>query len=427
MTRSVTVLAYLGLAEIAMPIAREMVRRRLLRGKEDPERWRERLARTDELRPDGPLIWFHAASIGEALSIIDLVGLLLKEREGLNVLVTTGTVTSAAILTSRLPPRAIHQYVPVDAAPAVRRFLNHWRPDTAVWTESEIWPALIHHTHRRGCPMYLVNARISAKTASRLRMVRRYAQSLFGRFTRILAQDRVIAERLVKLGVSRTRIEVTGSLKESATPLPVDEVQLKELTQRFAGQPVWCAASTHPGEEDAVTAAHRYARRIFHHLILILVPRHPERGDEIAANLREEGWRVAQRSKGETIDRATDIYLADTIGELGLWYRLAPVSFVGGSLVRIGGHNPFEPTLLGSALLHGPYVANFSHAYDRFQRAGGAVAISEPDALGPAVVDALAPDRAAALAAAAWSVTSEGADVATRVCDMLLESLERAA
>ena len=208
---------------------------------------------------------------------------------------------------------------------------------------------------------------------------------------------------------------MTGSLKDTAQPLPHEPEMLKQITNDLAGRLVWCAASTHPGEEEMVIDAHRHARRSYPGLVLILVPRHPERGSEIAQMLRSRGWQVSCRSAQEPLDRNTEIYLADTLGELGLWYRAAAVSFVGGSLVPVGGHNPFEPALLGSAILHGPEVFNFETAYRRFGDAGAAVVVPSAEDLGPKLSDTLRVDRSAELAAAAWAASSDGVDVVREV------------
>ncbi|MSU91935.1 3-deoxy-D-manno-octulosonic acid transferase [Rhodobacteraceae bacterium 2CG4] len=415
MPRSLALALVLAASELAPPFVRGVLRRRLSRGKEDPDRLHERLGRPAMPRPEGRLAWFHAASVGESVSLLALVETLLQAQPDLRVMITTGTRTSAELIAERLPARAFHQYVPVDTGPAVRRFLAHWRPDLAVWTESELWPRLLVATRARGIPALLINARMSARSARRMGRLGAYGAALLGRFDAILAQDDAQAERLLALGAPPGRVEVTGSLKDTAQPLPHEPNALKTLVKTLAGRTVWLAASTHEGEEEMVSRAHREARRSVPGLLLILAPRHPERGPRIASDLRAEGWTVAVRSEGGKPDRNTDIYLADTLGEMGLWYRIASVSFIGGSLVDVGGHNPFEPALLGSAILTGPFIQNFETAYTRFRRAGAAVLVPHPGELGAKLAETLPPDRAAALATAAWSVSSEGADVTRRV------------
>ncbi|HPG21952.1 MAG TPA: 3-deoxy-D-manno-octulosonic acid transferase, partial [Amaricoccus sp.] len=372
-------------------------------------------------------IWFHAASVGEAASLLELVRRLADGRPDLTCLVTTVTVTSAQFLAGRLPEGCIHQFVPVDVLPWVARFLDHWRPDLAVFTESELWPATLSELHRRGIATYLINARISHRTYRRWRSARGLARALLRRFDRILAQDELAAEQLTALGADPGRLEVTGTLKEGAAPLPHDEAERARIARAFASRPIWLAASTHSGEEDIVLAAHASVRQAQPNLTLILAPRHPDRGDGLATILRARGLSVAQRSKGEAIEPDTEVYLVDTLGEMGLWYRIAPVSFVGGSLVEVGGHNPFEPALLGSAILYGPHVRNFEDAYRRLAAAGAAVEVRSESDLARALRETLAPDRAAEMAAAAWETCSEGAEVTDAVMAAIADVIDRKA
>jgi 3-deoxy-D-manno-octulosonic-acid transferase len=406
-------------------VARRLLARRATAGKEDPARIGERMGRPGAARPDGRLAWFHAASVGEAASLLELLRRIEAGRPDLTCLVTTVTVTSAQLLEARLPARAIHQFAPVDVLPWVERFLDHWRPDLAVWTESELWPATLVATHRRGRPMVLINARISTRSYQRWRWMGGMARALLRRFDRILAQDDLAAEHFGRLGAAPARLEVTGSLKEGAAPLGHDEAERVRVARAFAGRPVWLAASTHPGEEEIAVAAHARARRSLPMLALILAPRHPVRGDGIAEMLRARGLVVAQRSRDEPVTPDTDVYLADTLGEMGLWYRVASVSFVGGSLIEVGGHNPFEPALLGSAILHGPHVRNFADGYARLGAAQAAVRVADEGELAAALTATLAPDRAAAMAAAAWDAMSDGAEVTDRVLEVLGGYLDR--
>ncbi|WP_111429037.1 3-deoxy-D-manno-octulosonic acid transferase [Rhodobacteraceae bacterium DSL-40] len=395
--------------------ARRRLVRRCAAGKEDPNRLGERMGQAGLDRPEGPLVWFHAASVGEAMSLIELLRRLRQSRPELTCLVTSGTLTSARMLAARLPPGCLHQFVPLDVLPWVQRFLDHWRPELAVWTESELWPATLCEVSRRGIPMMLINARISARTYRRWKSAPRTARALLRRFDRILAQDDLAGMQLAALGADPDRLSVSGSLKEGAAPLPHDEAERRRMTSLLGGRPVWVAASTHGGEEELVLAAHAAAVRAIPRLLLILVPRHPERGDEIEELLRSRKLRSARRSADEPLTEDTDAYLADTLGELGIWYRIAPVSFVGGSLKEIGGHNPYEPALLGSAILHGPHVRNFADAYRKLTEAGAAMEVHSAADFGRALVLALAPDTAARMAAAGWDVVSESAEVTDRV------------
>lgn len=401
-------------------VRRKLAERRKA-GKEDPGRIGERMGEAGLPRPEGRLVWFHAASVGKSLSLLEVLRRLGERAPALTCLVTSGTVTSADLLAKRLPEGCIHQYVPVDVRPWVVRFLEHWRPDVAVWTESELWPGMICETDRRGIPMMIINARISEKSYRQWSRFPWSAAAVLGRFDAILAQDELAARQLRSLGADPGRVQVAGSLKESSAPLPHDERALQDFSARLNNRPVWVAASTHPGEEEIVVAAHQAALRAIPGLLLLLVPRHPDRGPEIAARLRSEGHRVAVRSQGEELATETGIYLADTLGELGIWYRIAPVCFVGGSLFEIGGHNPYEPALLGSAILHGPHVRNFAEAYEKLEAAGAAIAVRDAAGLGRVLARVLSPDVAAEMAASGWDVCSEGAEVTNRV----LSAIER--
>lgn len=427
MTRSIALGLYLmWSARGGQRFAERRLRERLAESKEDPARIDERRGIAGQARPDGPLIWFHAASVGESVALLELVRQLREDRHDLSILVTTGTVTSAAVMADRLPDGALHQFLPLDARPFVRRFLDHWRPDVAVWTESELWPTLICETRARAIPMVLLNARMSKASHDRWRFLRGMARSLLQRFDRALVQDSLTEIYLRRLGLPVDRMEVTGTLKEGAAALPVKSSDLQSMRAEIGGRPVWVAASTHPGEEEKVLEAHRIALRTNPRLLLILVPRHPNRGDEVAALLESGNWTFTRRSTGEGPEAEVPVYLADTMGELGLWYRLAPVSFVGGSWEPIGGHNPFEPAALGSAILHGPYVTNFVDIYQRLTEARAARLVSAPQTLAEAVDDLLSPDRAAAMAHAAWEVVSSGADVTERAKTVLLDMLDAA-
>lgn len=422
MGRSLGLAIYLWAMRHADGFARRKLDERLAAGKEHPDRLSERLGRAGIARPEGPLIWFHAASVGEILSLVELIRRLRIEIPEAGVLVTSGTVTSAEMAARRMPKAVIHQFAPVDTRGAVRAFLDHWRPDLAIWTESELWPTMIHETHARGIPMLLVNARMSQRSSRRWRLARGIARSLLCRFDRVLAQDEATAAHLAWLGMPADRVEVTGTLKEGSAALPCDETERQRMVAALGRRPVWLAASTHDGEEAMAACAHRRAARSAQGLLLILCPRHPERGDAIAAELREDGWDVAQRSRGEGIRRETQIYLADTLGELGLWYRVAPISFLGGSLVPVGGHNPFEPAALGSAIIHGPHVQNFRDIYHRLHEADAAVEVTDEAGLARAVEEALNPDVAARLAHNAWEVSSAGAEVTDIVLDAVLQA-----
>ncbi len=423
--RSALLGLYLFVSRRLAPPTRRLLLRRRMEGKEHPIRMAERMGEAGLPRPEGRLVWFHAASVGEAASLLELLRRLQLARPEVTCLVTTVTVTAERFLDERLPPGCAHQFATADVVPWVERFLDHWRPDLAVWTESELWPATLWATSRTGAPMLLINARISNRSYRRWRFARGFARALLRRFDAILAQDALAGQQLTALGADPAGLRVTGSLKEGSAPLPDNERERVAITRAFAGRPVWLAASTHPGEEESALHAHMMARRALPMLAMILAPRHPTRGDEVAALIRAKGLNVAQRSKGEPIGAETDVYLADTLGEMGLWYRIASVSFIGGSLAEVGGHNPFEPALLGSAILHGPHVRNFAEAYERLGEADAAIEVSGADDLGRVLGVVLAPDRAAEMAANAWAACSEGAEVTDTVLETIGALLDR--
>lgn len=418
--------AYLSFTRFADGWARRRLKRRMDEGKEDPERIEERFGRPSVPRPEGPLVWFHAASVGESLSILELLRAVQTDFPDLNILVTTGTRSSASLLDFRLPEGVIHQFVPIDTRRAVQGFLRHWRPGLAVWTESEFWPRLMMDTKRSGAKMVLVNGRISEKSRNAWTWLKGMAKKLMRQFDLMLVQSDEIAAYFRQIGAPAKRVLVTGSLKEGAVPLPCDDTARKEMVRQIGQRPVWLAASTHAGEEEIVIAAHQRVQKKNPELLLILTPRHPERGDDVMNILNDAGMKVARRSKGEKIEQDTQVYLADTLGEMGIWYRVAPVSFVGGSLQEIGGHNPFEPAALGSAILHGPFVSSFADIYQRLSDGGAAIRVESDTDLADALQRCMNADQAALLASAAWSVSSEGASVTDEVLDHLRPYLDAA-
>lgn len=424
MGRSLTLSAYLLFAKNADWFARRRLAKRLANGRENSARISERFGETNLPRPDGLLIWIHTANAAENQSILELAGRLQDTHPRLNFLVTTATMADTS--ESNMPPGIVHQYTPLDTMLAVTRFLDHWHPDLTIWSDTAFWPTLMHETSKRDIPMVLINARMSAKTYRKWRAFRGMATSLLNRFDILLAQDTLTAQYLQSLGVRSNKVQVSGSLKEGAAPLQHNELERKALASAINGRTVWFAASTHPGEEEMILKAHQIARRSFPELMLILAPRSPERGDELAEKLQDDSCVIAQRSKGQEITNRTDIYLVDTIGEMGLWYRLAPVSFIGGSFVPFGGHNPFEPAALGSAILHGPQVYNFKDAYDRLTSVNACIKVADEHELAQILEATLEPERAALLATAAWEACSEGADVTDKVLQTLSEYLPKA-
>lgn len=401
---------YRGLAVLAGPFALLHLRRRARSGKELPERLQERTGRATWTRPAGDLVWVHAASVGESASALPLIERLLREDRALHVLLTTQTATSARLLEGRMPPRCIHQFAPADRPAWVRRFLDHWRPRLALWVEFELWPTLILETRARAIPMALLNGRMSLPAFRRWGRFPRGIARLLGAFDLVLGLDPEHAARLQARGAPGARY--LGNLKSAVPPLQVDATAVARLQAMTGSRPIWVAASTHAGEEEHVADADAVLRRRYPALLTILAPRHPERADAIAALLAARGLRVARRSTGAALEPAIQVYLIDTLGELGLFYRLAGLAFLGGSLVTWGGHNPLEPARLDCVVLSGPHTRNFAHVYARMI-AGGAV-VTVPDAAGlAAALDRLlgAAGERARLIAAGRAVAAEEAGV----------------
>jgi len=368
---------YRAAAQSLAPFSGLFLRRRAQRGKEELARLGERRGQAGLARPDGRLAWLHGASVGEGLALLPLVDRLIGK--GFHVLVTTGTVASARILAQRLPSGAFHQYAPLDAPRFIERFLDHWRPDLFLLAESEIWPNMICAVHARAIPIASVNARLSPRSFARWRLAPSFISALLSRIDICLAQSEDDAGRLLQLGAPR--VVAAGNLKYDVEAPPADPDRLRALFTGLGPRPVWIAASTHAGEEALALSAHKRLVRQLPDLLTIVAPRHAVRGDEITALARAAGLETAQRSRGEAPGASTQVYVADTMGELGLFYRLANVIFVGKSLVGQGGQNPIEPAKLGSAILHGPHVGNFIDVYAALDQGGGAFVVNDADDL----------------------------------------------
>jgi 3-deoxy-D-manno-octulosonic-acid transferase len=370
---------------VLSPIAAPILRYRLSRGKEDPARWREKLGEPTAARPPGRLAWLHAVGLGEVLALRGLIAEMADRAPDLSFLVTS-TARSAALATARnLPPRTLHQFLPLDLPGPRRRFLDHWRPDLSVWAEQDLWPGLVADAAARGVPLALVNARMNAAAFRRRARARGLYAQILRSFDLIAAQDEATARHLEALGAPAP-VPVTGSLKPAAPPLADDPISRAEIETALGPRPVWLAASTHAEDETVALTAHRAIAEAAPEVLLLLVPRQPARGPEIAEAARAAGLAPALRSGGALPGASTQVYIADTIGELGLWYRLAPAALIGGSFGPVNGHNPWEPARLGCAILHGPNTANFAADYAALHAAGAARLVRA------------APDIAAALA-----------------------------
>lgn len=415
---------YAAATAVAAPLIRRGIRRKMAAAG-DEARLGERFGQASLARPDGQLIWMHAVSVGELLSILGLIRSLQAHSPDLQVLVTTTTSTSAALAAKRLPEVALHQFSPLDTPGAVRRFFNHWKPDLAVFVESELWPRQIVEAHRRGIPLALIQARLSQKSLSRWKKFPSTARALLTRFSLVLCQVESTRSAVISLGLSPERTLTSGDLKASSDPLPVDAEELARLQAAIGDRPLWLAASTHPGEEEQVAEAHGIFQEKFHDGLMILAPRHPERGDDIAHMLRNDGWDVAQRRHHDEINALTEIYVADTLGEMGLWYALAPVTFVAGSFSDVGGHNPYEAAHFDSAILHGPKFANAALTYKDMDEAGAALKVRDADALGAALLDLSDSSRAETLQKRAHEFATSARNIRDEIAHNLLMLLSK--
>ncbi|MBX9804844.1 MAG: 3-deoxy-D-manno-octulosonic acid transferase [Alphaproteobacteria bacterium] len=332
------------------------VHKRLKKGKEDPHRLNERFGKASKARPKGSVVWFHGASVGEAVSLLPLLHRIRKEFPHITPLVTTGTVSGASVMMKSLPQGCIHQYSPIDIPAWIGQFLDYWHPDIAVFVESEFWPNVLLGCRARKIPLYLVNAHLSEKSFRSWKRFPGVIKYLLSCFEVSLAQSKTIAQRLIDLGALPSKVRICGNMKFAANPLPYDADDLSLLQAALHGRSVWVAASTHDGEEDFVADVHKRLKEALPTVLTIISPRHPRRGEDIVNALTRKGLKVTRRSLQEKITSSTDIYVADTMGELGLIYRLSDVAFLGGTLTPIGGHNPIEAVLLDCALIWGPHT-----------------------------------------------------------------------
>ncbi len=401
-----------------------------LRARRGDTRERERLGERFQARPDGDLLWLHGVSVGESLSLLPLLDAISGIRPDLNLLVTSRTRTSAELLERRLPKGVLRSYAPLDLPNSIRRFLQTWRPGALILAESELWPGLVTGCHSAGVPVALINARMSERSIRNWFRFPESARMLLGPVALAESQDAAMAERLVALGAAPESVRVTGSLKAASGPLPGDPEEVGAARKALSGRLAWLAASTHEADEEIAFDAHARILGACPRACLIIVPRHPERGADILRAARLRGWRSARRGDGDPIPAGDTVYVADTLGELGLWYRVVPVAFVGGSFGGVGGHNPFEPAALGAAILHGPDVANFRSIYAALDQGRGARPVSSDSSLSSAVLQLL--DGEGRPVAAAREMTKRAADIAApregeaeRLANRILGMMER--
>ncbi len=412
-------LSYRILATLAAPILRLLLRQRARRGKEITARLPERRGVERTSRPQGRLIWLHAASVGETMSLLPVIAHLVQLAPATHILVTTGTVTSATLLARRAPAlggHIHHRFAPLDVPGWVARFIDHWRPDAAALVESELWPNLLAACRARHIKLVLINGRMSERSFARWQRLPGVISTLLASFTLVQAQSQADADRLKALGAPQ--VSSPGNLKFAAAKLPVDRAELDRLTALIEGRPVWLAASTHPGEEALAIAIHHALMPHHPGLLTIIAPRHPERGADIA---RLAGTQpVTRRALHQDPPADAGIWLADTLGELGLLYRLAPIVFVGRSLAVYGGQNPLEPARLGCAVATGPRTENFREAVALLRQSGGLTVVPDGAALRSWVETMLSdPDRRTAAGQACAAVAQTASDLPHRVARAL--------
>ena len=375
-TPTVPLALYAAATGLLEPLAPALLRSRAKVGKEDPARLNERLGKPTAPRPEGPLIWLHGVSVGESLSLLPLIDMLRKRRPGATLLVTSGTVTSAALLAQRLPGGVIHQFAPVDSPGVAARFLDHWRPSAALFVESELWPNLILGAKARGVRLALLSARITDSSAEGWARAPASARALLAAFDLIMPQDQATGARLNKLGATAGPLL---NLKLAGPPPPVDERLVKALKPAIGGRKVVLAASTHPGEERLIAQAVRTAAP---DALLIVAPRHPDRGPQVAADLKALGFEVARRAAAEPLTAKTTAYVADTLGELGALFAVADIVVMGGGFIDgVGGHNPLEPARLGRAIITGPHAFNARDVYAEMFDEAAAIEAQDVEAL----------------------------------------------
>lgn len=369
------------------PLWRWLLQQRLQRGKETPESVAQRWMCLPPSRPSGQLVWGHAVGVGEALALVGLLKRLHAHRPDLQFLITTTSRTSGqALARQQLGPNFTHWFSPVDTPVNVARFLDHWQPDLAIWCEMDLWPGLIHATAQRGIAHVLVNARLNPKSLAKRRWGRALYAPLLAGFNGIWAQNLETAQHLQTLGARPERVSITGTIKAMVSAPPVDGSELERWRNCLGQRPVWVLASSHPGEEELALAAHALVRAAHPQALLIMAPRAPARGGAVAALC---GAGTAQRSQGHALPSSAPCYVADTLGELGLWYRLSRIAMVGGSWASVGGHNPYEATSLGTTVLHGPQVDNFSESYAQLDAQGMSKLATQAQEIAALVIQAL--------------------------------------
>lgn len=412
---------YNTLIRILYPLViKRYINKRKENGKEDLKRFNERIGKPELPRPDGRLIWFHGASVGESISMLPLIHKLLETYSDAHIMVTTGTLTSADIMGKRLPERAFHQYLPIDNPVFASRFLKYWHPDLVLWFESDFWPAMLSNIKRRNIPLLLVNGRISNKSFKRWQQFDFISKELLSCFTFCLGQSEEDAYRLRVLGAKDSMN--LGNLKYAGLPIPVDEEKKNEILKQVNNRPLWVAAVTHDDEEAKIGRFIKEINEAIPGLLTIITPRHPQRGEEINTKLKNElGLKTSLRSTGEPITADTEVYIADTIGEMGIWYSIAPLVFIGGSLIPHGGQNFMEPSRMRDAVIVGPHMHNFTDAINRARKADAIMQVNDVLELKDLVIQLLSNKE---LLEAKRSLAYNWATGENKVLDGILEKIK---
>ncbi len=406
--------------------ARQRLERALAQGREHPKRYEERLGQCRAERTADPLVWLHSHTENDALEHLALIDRLRLERVELSFLLTTTDFDPDNPLADQMPERCIHQYLPYEEGPGLERMLDHWRPDTCIWSAPNLNSAVAEGLGAREIPAFWANAAMPDDKRHKLRWFPGIARKLLGHFSRILAVDGRSARNLRRLGVASERLEVLGQLIVGAPPLECEEGERERLAGLVMTRPVWMAAQATQAEEAMIIGAHRHISRRAHRQLLILNPAQAARGGDLAQKLEQEGWVVALRSRNQDPTEDTQIFIADRQDELGLLFRLAPITFIGQTMT--GSQNnpidPFQVAALGSALLHGPQTGIFSPRFSRLRNAGAAREICSEKEMAMELEYLLAPDKVAEMAQAAWDVSTRGAEVTDRVCELVHDTLD---
>lgn len=423
--KTLGLLVYMEVAKYTSLLAERRAQKAIASGREDPNRILERSGKTAIARPDGRLIWLHTADMAGALVLANLIARLQIRFGPVSFLLTTTERVRDAVLAVRLPSGTIHQYAPYDSPQATDAFLRHWQPDMALWADDRLMPILLQTAFQHQMPVVYVDAGVPRKTAKWLRWLPGAAAALLNRFTAILAVDDIAISELKRLGVRADRIRKTGALCEGSPPMPFEEPVRAQIAKMLHGRPVWLAAHISPKEVEVILEAHRIAHRGAHRLLTIISPLSGDQIVSLADELGQSGLSISRRSDPGSLTPTTDILFGDIKDELGLWYRVASVAFIGNSLHAAGtGQNPNEAAALGSAIIHGPNVGNFADSYYKLQQVDAAVEVPHAASLAEAVSELMSPDKAAAMAQAAWAANSQGAEVTDAVLEAVQECFD---